>query len=179
MSRIFGNSRQVGIVVRDIDAAMASMAETLGVGPFLVIREAVPDWFRYRGEASESPVMSMAFAYSGDLQLEIIQQHNDAPSAYKDFLDRGLSGVQHLSSWADSPEDYNQMRAAALAANPVIVHEGQIGPARFAYFDTVDTHFGLCFEISEAMIPEYRPIWTDLQAASVGWDGSGLVRTLD
>lgn len=175
MSRIFGASRQVGIVVRDIDAAMQSMADRLGIGPFLLIREAVPDWFRYRGADSPPPVMSMAFAYSGDLQLEIIQQHNDVPSAYKDFLDQGKSGAQHLSSWASSHAEYDAMRTQALQSAPVIVHEGQIGPARFAYFDSVDPHFGLCFEISEAMIPEYQPLWAGLQAATTEWDGASLL----
>ena len=35
MSRLFGEFRQVGIVVRDIEAAMKHWTEVLGVGPFL------------------------------------------------------------------------------------------------------------------------------------------------
>ena len=41
--------------------------------------------------------MSIALANSGDLQIELIQQVNDAPSMYKEFLDAGHEGLQHVA----------------------------------------------------------------------------------
>ena len=41
---------------------------------------------RFQQEAFE---MSIALANSGDLQIEFIEQKNDAPSMYKEFLDAG------------------------------------------------------------------------------------------
>ena len=47
--------------------------------------------FRYRGEPSDL-VASIALANSGPLQIELIQQRNDAPSMYRDFLEAGHEG---------------------------------------------------------------------------------------
>ena len=176
MSRIFGEARQLGLVVKDIDEGLRAATRSLGVGPFYVLRKVRPDWFRYRGQESTPPLMSLAFAFSGPMQLEIIEQHDDAPSAYREFIDRGQSGAQHLSSWAETPEQYDQMRAAALAAGATIVHEGQLGPGRFAYFDTVETSLGLCFEIAEGLIPPYRPLMDKMAETASNWDGNDPLR---
>lgn len=178
MSRLFGPTRQLGTVVRNIDDGMRAASETLGIGPFFVIRKVRPDWFRYRGQESTPPLMSLAFACSGSLQVEIIQQHDDAPSAYREFLDSGRSGAQHLSSWAESSAQYDEMRAAALATGATLVHEGQLGPGRFAYFDTVESSFGLCFEISEAMIEAYHELQATIVTAATDWDGGDPVRPI-
>ena len=95
MSRIFGAIIQNGYVVHDIQAAMRHWIEVLGVGPwFYVERLLVPD-FTYKGQPS--PVhISLALANSGPLQVELIQQRNDAPSLYRDFLNAGHEGLQHI-----------------------------------------------------------------------------------
>src|ERR687888_391518 len=88
MSRIFGDLIQNGYVVRDIEAAMRHWIEVLGVGPWFYIEHlAVPD-FTYKGQPSPVDV-SLALANSGPLQVELIQQRNDAPSLYRDFLNAG------------------------------------------------------------------------------------------
>ena len=87
MSALFGKVCQNGYVVRDIDAAMRFWIEKLRVGPFFYVPSVKIDWFRYRG--MDSPLeMSVALANSGDLQIELIQQRNNAPSMYLDFLAR-------------------------------------------------------------------------------------------
>jgi len=53
-----------------------------------------------------SPVdVSIALANSGALQIELIQQRNDAPSMYRDFLNAGHEGLQHLAYWTMRFED--------------------------------------------------------------------------
>ena len=79
MSRIFGAVRQNGYVVRDIQAAMKHWIEVMGVGPWYYMDRVKTDWFRHRGQDSRVE-MSIALANSGDLQIELIQQRNDAPS---------------------------------------------------------------------------------------------------
>jgi Glyoxalase/Bleomycin resistance protein/Dioxygenase superfamily len=81
MSALFGKACQNGYVVRDIEKAMKFWTEVQCVGPFFYIPSVKTDWFRYRG--ADSPVeMSIALANAGDLQIELIQQRNDAPSMY-------------------------------------------------------------------------------------------------
>src|SRR5258708_7461142 len=134
MSALFGKVCQNGYVVRDIDAALKFWTEVLRVGPFFYVPSVKVDWFRYRGTAS--PVeMSIALANSGDLQIELIQQRNDAPSMYRDFLDRHGEVLQHMSYWST---DYQALYDRALAAACVVAHEAQIGAphAPFPYFVT-------------------------------------------
>jgi Glyoxalase/Bleomycin resistance protein/Dioxygenase superfamily len=49
MSRLFGDFRQVGIVVRDIEAAMTHWVEVCGVGPWFYTDKLAVDAFTYRG----------------------------------------------------------------------------------------------------------------------------------
>jgi hypothetical protein len=116
MSRIFGAVRQNGYVVRDIQAAMKHWIEVMGIGPWYYMDRVKTDWFRHRGQSS-SVEMSIALANSGDLQIELIQQRNDAPSLYKEFLDAGHEGLQHMSYWShDYQSLYDRATGSAMKA---------------------------------------------------------------
>ena len=174
MSRIFGAVRQNGYVVRDIQAAMKHWIEVMGVGPWYYMDRVKTDWFRHRGQDS-SVEMSIALANSGDLQIELIQQRNDAPSMYRDFLDRHGEGLQHMSYWST---DYQSLYDRAIAAGFSVGHEGQIGGAkgRFAYFETTG-HPGTVIEISDISGSKGR-FFERIKAASVDWDGSDPARVV-
>ena len=79
MSRFFGQVRQNGYVVPDIAEAMDHWSRVLGVGPFFYFERVPIEQFRYRGELSPLQV-SIALSNSGPLQIELIEQRNDAPS---------------------------------------------------------------------------------------------------
>src|SRR3546814_9763016 len=96
MSIIFGGFRQLGMVVRDCEAAMEQWGK-LGVGPFFMMQFTVDD-FMLRGRPSPAPDVTLCFAYSGPLQIELIQQHNDVPSVWREFLDSGRVGAQDRKS---------------------------------------------------------------------------------
>ena len=172
MSRFFGKVCQNGYVVRDIEAALAHWTDVLGVGPFYYIERVECDWFTYKGEPS--PVeMSIALANTGDLQIELIQQRNDAPSMYMDFLNAGREGLQHMSYWTT---DYQAAYDRALAAGYKVGHEGQInGPdGRFVYFDT-ETHPGTVIEMSDISGAKGK-FFEHIRQAAMDWDGSNPIR---
>jgi hypothetical protein len=174
MSALFGKVCQNGYVVRDIDAAMRFWIEKLRVGPFFYVPSVKIDWFRYRG--MDSPLeMSVALANSGDLQIELIQQRNDAPSMYLDFLARHGEGLQHMSYWS---MDYQALYDRAVAAGCLVGHEGQIGgpKGRFAYFDT-SGHAGTVIEISDISGSKGR-FFERVKVAALDWDGSDPVRVI-
>jgi len=79
MSRIFGEIRQIGYVVRDIEAAIGEWTEVFGVGPFFYFEKAPIENFLYKGEPSPVEI-SAALSFSGRLQIELICQTNDAQS---------------------------------------------------------------------------------------------------
>ena len=166
MSRIFGAVCQNGYVVRDIRAAMDHWVKVMGVGPWYYIPKVKTDYFRHRGQDSAME-MSVALANSGDLQIELIQQRNDAPSMYRDFLANGPEGLQHVSTW---PADYEGTVKRALAAGHRIGQQGESNRGPFAYFDTEGRHRGTCMEI--AAYTEVRKRQFDaIEAAARAWDG--------
>jgi len=172
MSRIFGAVRQNGYVVRDIQAAMNHWLEVMGVGPWFYIDRVETDYFRHR-DLESAVEMSIALANSGDLQIELIQQRNDAPSMYKEFLDAGREGLQHLAYWTT---DYQALYDRAGALGYRVGHEGRIGgeQGRFAYFDT-EAHPGTVIEISDISGGKGR-FFQHIRKAAVGWDGSDPIR---
>ena len=172
MSRLFGKVCQNGYVVRDIEAALRFWTQTLRVGPFFYIERVKMDWFRYRGV--DSPVeLSIALANSGDLQIELIQQRNDAPSMYLDFLRDHGEGLQHMSWWT---HDYQALYDRALAEGFTVGHEGQIGgpQGRFAYFETTG-HAGTVIEISDISGAKGK-FFEHIRKVAAIWDGSDPVR---
>jgi len=172
MSRFFGPIRQNGYVVKDIRAAMDHWAKAMGVGPWFYFERVKVDYFRHRGNPSDVH-LSIALANSGDLQIELIQQWNDAPSMYKEFLDAGREGLQHVAYWT---KDYQAVYDHALAAGYTVGQEGQIGgeQGRFAYFDT-EAHPGTVVELSDISGPKGK-YFEFVRETSFGWDGSDPVR---
>ncbi|MBI5503723.1 MAG: VOC family protein [Deltaproteobacteria bacterium] len=173
MSRIFGAVRQNGYVVRDVRAAMDHWVNVMGVGPWFYFERVKLDYFRHRGVASNLE-MSIALANSGDLQIELIQQRNDAPSLYKEFIDSGREGMQHVAYWTN---DYQALYDRALSLGYKVGHEGQIGGelGRFAYFDT-ETHAGTVIELSDISGPKGWFFENVVKQASIAWDGSDPIR---
>lgn len=178
MSRIFGDIRQLAMVVRDAEQAMRQWAE-VGVGPFYVLRDFQPQGYRYRGEEMPGPLLSLCFAQSGPVQIEVIQQHDDVPSAYLDFLASGREGCQHVCAWFDNHAAFDAKRAELLAVGFELIHEGgsRTPKSRFAYFAT---HLpgAMMFEISESSIPDLAPLWEVVESSAANWDGSDPIRYL-
>ena len=177
MSRLFGPTRQLGLVVRDFDRALAEWTTVRGVGPFFFFGGMPIADYRYRGAAAEPPVVSIAFGYSGDLQIEIIHQENDAPSCYLDFLAAGREGVHHVSGFADRP-CFDACYAGARGVGLATLHEGAIGGVRFAYFDTEAGPGGIICEISESDMDGPRQLFAGMREAAAAWDGRDPLRPL-
>jgi hypothetical protein len=172
MSRLFGPVRQNGYVVHDIDAALKHWTEVMGVGPFWFIERAPLEAFRYRGRSSPLEV-SIALANSGDLQIELIQQRNEAPSMYRDFLAAGHEGLQHVACWTRHfDRDLDRARSAGFEVG----QSGQIGAdGRFVYFESRG-HPGTVVELSEISGAKGR-FFDHIREAAVSWDGSDPIRT--
>ncbi len=171
MSRIFGGIRQNGYVVHDIEAAMRHWTEVMGIGPWFYVERAPIRNFRYHGEASDID-LSIALANSGPLQIELIQQRNDAPSMYRDFLKAGLEGLQHVAYWTD---EFETVRTRALDHGFTVGHEGENGDyGPFVYFDSAG-HPGTVIELSDVGGPKKR-LFQHIADASKDWGGADPIR---
>ena len=171
MSRFLGEIRQLGYVVHDIEAAMDYWSKTLGVGPWYYNPKVPIVNYRYKGEAHQ-PHNSVALANSGFVQVELIQTRNDVPSMYRDFLQAGRTGLQHIAYWT-ADYDADLARLTGQGFKPVM--SGEVGErGRFIYFDT-EYHPGTVIELSEVAGPKGR-MFDLIRESSVGWDGSNPVR---
>ena len=170
MSRLFGPLRQMGYVVKDIDAAMRHWIEVCQVGPWFYVDKLVVNDFTYKGQPGD-PHLSIALANSGDVQLELIQQRDNSPTLYQDFLNAGNEGLQHFSTW---PENYEEIYRKALAAGYTVGQEAGSPRGPFVYFEQ-EGHPGTVIEMAE-MTEGRRRIFDGVREAAVDWDGSDPIR---
>lgn len=175
MSRRFGPVRQVGYVVRDIEQAMRQWV-SLGVGPWFYKAKIESTEFNYYGQPSRLPQLSIALANSGDVQLELIQQRDDAPTLYLDSLARQGECAQHIAYWTlEHFDDWcSQMRSLGYVEG----HSGRMGinRGRYAYFLHPEMPSAMV-EISESTggKAEY---FEQVRAAALNWDGREPIRRL-
>ena len=143
----FGPVMQLGFVVPDIERAMQHWLQKIGLGPFFIIEHVQYAEACHRGVPTDID-MAVALAQWGEVQVELIQQRNDAPSIYTEFPGRKLGGLQHRRRH-DARSCAADLAAAArqMASKPV--QWGATGNGiRFAYVDT-DAQPGGMIELIE------------------------------
>ncbi len=167
-----GTAFQLGMVVRDIEAAMQHWIKAMGVGPFIYMEEPGPIKCTYRGKPTDAKI-SVAFTYTDNMQIELIQQRNTAPSPYMDFLASGREGLQHLAFYANDPEAaYRQMEANGLKLAYTIEPVG--GTEQVRYYED-PKQVGTMTEIVP-IHPARRRIHGAILAATKGWEGKNPIR---
>ena len=95
----FGPVKQLGYLVEDIEASVNAWMDHLNVGPWMIIKNVTLDC-TFKGEPS-APLIDIALAYSGDVQVELIQQKNDAQSPYRKYFDEKRMGLHHTAYLCD------------------------------------------------------------------------------
>lgn len=160
---------QVAYVVADLDAAILRWHRAFGLGPFVVRRHIVLTDTRYRGEPMPLDI-SAAHVQSGDLQIELVCQHNPEPSAFRDMFAPGEEGLHHVAMF---PEDYALTVARYAAMGFPVATELITGEGRgAAYIDTrpLTGHMLEVYRVNESLHAFYRFI----AEAARGWDGREL-----
>ena len=177
MSNLFGPVRQLGYVVRDLEAAMKHWVEVMHVGPFFHFERAPLLDYHYRGETADLWI-SAALAQCGSMQIELIQPRNDAPSMWRDFLASGREGLQHVAFWVDEPAYDAKLAQARAAGFTVCMSASTVDAAgRLVYFEQ-EGHPGTVVELS-CMTSAKKTVFDSVADAAVGWDGRDPIRRLD
>lgn len=175
MSRFFGAIRQAAYVVPDIEVAMDYWSSVLGVGPWFYNPKVPIENYTYRGQRHDVH-NSVALANSGPLQMELIQMRSDTPSMYRDFVQAGHQGLQHVAYWT---EDFDADLARLEGQGFKVMMSGEVGvKGRFVYFEEKahpGLHPGTVIELSEVAGPK-GTMFKMIREASEGWDGSDPVR---
>ena len=190
MSRTFsffgvasGQIFQLGYVVPDADASMRFCTEALRIGPFTCSRgfKAPDGW--YRG-STDMPELTITHVHNGRLFMEFIQQHDDTPSVYKEFIEKYGYGLHHYGI-AVAPEDYDKtlehyyslgfvnIFTDTLPGNTRIRY---IGPKTEAGLEKLRNETGVCYFECVEVMPNQEEFFTAMYEASLNWDGKTLLR---
>jgi catechol 2,3-dioxygenase-like lactoylglutathione lyase family enzyme len=164
---------QLAYVPADFDGALKFWTEVVGAGPFFALNHVRLDDVRYRGAPSDID-FSMALGYWGDMQIELIRQHNDAPSIYKEWRDAGHEGLHHVCILVD---DIAVARAATAEAKAVIAQEGKVGGGGEVIYVDTGGGPGSMVEILQPG-PGTHGLFAMMREAARGWDGSAPLRQL-
>ncbi len=166
-----GPVMQVAFVPDDFDAALRHWTTVMGVGPFFMIENIALEEMRYRGELSDA-VFTIALAYWGDVQVELIRQENDAPSIYRDMQNGGA--MHHVCILTD---DIAAAKATALATGAELLVEAKVGAdGGVIYVDTKGYPGGLVEVLQPAS--GSGDLFAMMHEAARNWDGSDPVRKL-
>lgn len=162
---------QTGFVVDDVLAAAARWARVFGVGPFHVM-PVFDQHGVYRG--TEATITAqVAVAQAGPVQIELIQQHCDRPSVFREWSRDGTCAFHQL---ATVTPDYDGKMAHYGQLGYEIAAESVAGRFRSAYVDTL-ADFGFYTEVVEST-PGFLRNLAKLARASETWDGTDPVRLL-
>jgi hypothetical protein len=157
-------------VVDDLQAAMRHWIETCGVGPFFVLEHVQMQDLTYRGRPA-SVDCTIALAQAGRMQVELIVQHCDNPSIYRDLVPKGRSAFHHVAVFAT---DYDRELAEYRDQGLSVTTTGRFGDMRFCYVDA-SPRIDCVIEILEESQP-LREHFAHIAAAAVDWDGRDPVR---
>ena len=175
MSILFGPIRQMGYIVQDIEAAMQHWTRALRIGPFYYAERVPIHELSYHGEASKVQA-SIALSYSGDMQIALIQQRNDAPSSFLDFVNAGRIGLHHVGFFSSNfARDLNRAREAGLDVLQTSIIGGRDG--KFAILSSDDP-----VRIKAALIAtsdSNRDLFQMVEKEARRWDGSGPMRRFE
>lgn len=164
---------QMAWVVEDIDAAMEQWLRVAGVGPFFVNRHVKVKDCIYRGQRDGDNDHSSALASAGQIQIELVQQHDDAPSIYRDSFPAGTGGFHHIARFV---EDFPSAVAQYSSDGFEMAFEGSFGDTNFCFFDTRKT-FGCMTELLEAR-PAMVSLFAHISNAGLEWDGNDPIRPM-
>ncbi len=167
----YGSILQTAYVVEDLNTAMKTYVDRMGVGPWFVAARFNPAKAVYRGTPNV-PLFSLAVAYSGTTMLELIQQHDETPSVFNEKPNAHRYGFHH---WGVAVENFDAELAKYLARGYEVAFS-DVAPMgmRVAYMDTTQELPGMIelIEGNAAFERAFAPVYK----ASLGWDGRDPIR---
>lgn len=162
---------QAAFVVNSLKTAAEKWTNTFGVGPFFLMENNKINDPKYRGLANEVD-FSTAISMAGDVQIELVEQHCENPSCYRDMFARGQEGFHHIAVVCD---DYLQEVERYKSQGYELAFEGVFGTTNFCYVDT-RSDISCMVELLEDT-SQIRTFFEAIKKGCVDWDGSKPIRS--
>jgi hypothetical protein len=165
---------QTSFVVKDVYESIQAFLELLEIGPWFVFEHYPMPVLKYR-DVPTTMDFTVAAAFSGPMMFELVQQHDDQPSAYRDVVSTRGYGFHHI---ALPSYEYDRDLARYRQLGFAIANEGtgppDHGGGRAAYIDTRSRLPGL-IELME-VVPSLSASLSEMEATAANWDGSDPIR---
>lgn len=142
---------QIGIVVPDIGKAVRYYSKFLNIKPWFRSKTTSND-AAFKGETF-SLELDIALAFSGGMEIELIQMMTDRECIYSDIMKKQGGGLHHIGTMVRGfDKKLEQMKAAGIG----VIQSGVIktvggAVTKYAYMDTVST-CGIISEIIESKL---------------------------
>lgn len=167
--------RQIAFVVPNaIEWAHRHMAR-FGSGPFFILAHLPHDFQTYRGKEIDLDTTGVVGQW-GDVMVELVEQHCETPSAYRELFPTGGPGLHHMTVFVDDlQEAINDYEAKGFEniLYSVVSPLGGSQPSAYAMMDT-RKEFGVLTEFyEEAVVADFYQM---VREASQNWDGSEPIR---
>jgi hypothetical protein len=163
---------QMAYVVTDIQRAMQLWIEKLKVGPWFLLPNFTGIEPQYRGKPSQADVQ-LAMSFAGHMNVELIQPNNDAPSVYREVLEKRGPGFHH---WGIATTHFDRDLERYRVSGHELAYWLKVPTGgRVAYMDTTATLNGFVelIELNEG----FEPVFNRFYRETIGWNGRDPVRS--
>jgi hypothetical protein len=162
---------QVAYTVADIEASALVWTQRLGIGPWFVRGPFIPQRATYRG-APTALSMSVARTFSGETMIELVAQHDDAPSVFRELVERRGHGFHH---WAIGTRDLEGTLAEYAAQGYEVAFTDELPTgASIRYVDTSADLPGMIEVVGLSDAQEAA--FARMRDAAAAWDGRDPLR---
>lgn len=162
---------QTSYVVPNVHAAIEQWTSKLRVGPWFLLEHFSGLDPVYRGGPSQADV-AIAMSFAGHMNIELIQPNNDAPSVYREHVDRRGWGFHHwgMATWHFDRE----VERYRKNGHDLVFLAGVPSGGRVGYMDTTNVLPGYTefIELGGA----FEEVFGRFYRASIGWDGRDPIR---
>ena len=173
MVKAFGPMEQIGIVVDNFEDPIKHWTEKLKVGPFFILEHLDLNDVYYQGNLTEID-FSVALAYSGDIQIELIKQHCNTPSIYNEYVNNKKNNVHHFCTF--TPNIKEDLKILEKNGYKNIQGGKTQDGGSFAYLSH-NNDYGAILEIAQLSEDGYG-MFNLIKDASKEWNGKKAVMEL-
>jgi len=162
---------QMAYVSRNLEASTEYWTSVIGAGPFFFSDVLAPTEQVYRG-APAAVRFKIAVGYSGDMQIEVVQPLDDAPSMFTEIMDPStatpVAGLFHHVQLAH--QGYDRAYADLLAAGATKCFDAIApGVGRMCFLDA--RHLMDCFAEVVETTPILLAARAKMREIHQRWDG--------
>ena len=169
-----GRISQFAYVPDDLERSLRHWTR-MGAGPFLRIDHVQTTDGMYEGKPANID-FTAAVGFWGDMQIELIKQHNDTPSIYRGW--KNFANGDRLHHTCLTVDNLDHALGVAAECGARVVQGGTLmGGTRFVYAVLDDEGPAQYLEIVQ-VTDSTRQMLMSLHAATRNWDGRDPVRTI-